>query len=102
MRIARRAAGAALLPDGRVLVVGGSKAREQFVDPATATTEIWDPAAGAFSDGPQLAAPRADFALVTLPHGSVLVIGGDQTYDARHSRDQGLATAEILDLAPQP
>jgi hypothetical protein len=100
MRVARRAAGTALLADGRVIVVGGSKASKGPVDPSTATTEIWDPAAGAFAAGPKLADARSRFALVTLPDGSVLVIGGDQRYDAQHLRGTGLATAELLDLTP--
>jgi hypothetical protein len=85
-----------------VIVVGGSKALQGIVEPSTATSEIWDPAPAAFSDGPQLAEARARFALVTLPDGSVLVIGGEARYDAQRGRGQGLASAEILDLSPSP
>ena len=47
MEYARRAHQAALLPDGRVIVIGGSgKRTDEIVDPSRATTEIWDPATG--------------------------------------------------------
>ena len=95
---ARRAHQAALLPDGRVIVIGGSgKRTDEFVDPSRATTEIWDPATGTFERGPALSDARARFSLVTLADGSLLVIGGDARYDApqrsrhgaRECRDPG-------------
>jgi hypothetical protein len=101
MEVARRAHQAALLPDGRVIVVGGSGERTQnFFDPSTATSEVWDSATGSFSPGPQMADKRARFGLVRLLDGSLLAIGGDARLDARHDEGTALASAEILDFAP--
>ncbi len=101
MDVRRRAHQAALLPDGRVIVVGGSDMRsDQFIDPSTAATEVWDPATSSFSAGPEMADKRARFALTTLLDGSLLVIGGDARLDARHDQGKPLATAEILDFTP--
>jgi WD40 repeat protein len=73
----------ALLPDGRVLVVGGTS------EPSD-TSEIWDPATGAFSPGPSLSQPRGGATAVRLEDGRVLVIGGTVDYPA---------TAEVFDPA---
>ena len=102
MEVARRAHQAALLPDGRVIVVGGSGERtQQFFDPSTATSEVWDPATGSFSPGPRMADKRARFGLIRLLDGSLLAIGGDARLDARHDRGTALASAEILDFTAQ-
>jgi hypothetical protein len=101
MEYARRAHQAALLPDGRVIVIGGSgKRTDEIVDLSRATTEIWDPITGTFERGPALSDARARFPLVTLSDGSLLVIGGDARYDAHNDRGTALASAEILDLSP--
>ena len=64
------------LPGGGALVVGGQLAD----DPAArlATTEIFDPAAGAFRPGPTMSEPRYKIsdAVVTLPDGRVVIAGG--------------------------
>ena len=102
MDVGRRAHGAALLPDGRVLVVGGSTERtSNFTDPGTATSEIWDPATNAFTPGPMLADPRGEPAVVALPDG-ILVVGGVADYNARAGVGRPLATAEMLDFSSPP
>jgi len=103
MDIPRRGHGSALLPDGRVIVVGGSGHRTvDFHDQGTATTEIWDPSTGTFSAGPTMRDPRERAALVTLSDGSLLVIGGNTDYDARNDVGNPLDSAEILDFTPAP
>lgn len=78
---------AALLPDGRVLVLGG------WVDGrVSAATEIFDPAAGKSVAGPTLAAPRNAPTVVRLADGRILIAGG---YDGNDVR----ADAEIFDPA---
>lgn len=78
---------AAVLPDGRVLVLGG------WVDGrASATTEIFDPATGKSAAGPTMAGPRNAPAVVRLADGRVLVAGG---YDGNDVRSD----AEIFDPA---
>ena len=101
MELERRAHQAALLPDGRVLVAGGTGVLpSDAIDPSTPQTEVWDAATDAFKAGPTMADPRAQFTLTTLLDGSLLAIGGDARYDPRHGVGHPLGTAEILDLAP--
>ncbi len=78
---------AVTLPDGRILLIGG-------FGPSTVlrSTEIFDPAAGAFTPGPELSGPRTDAVAILLGDGSLLVAGG---YDG----DVALASAELLDPA---
>lgn len=63
-----------LLPDGRVLVVGGYNDSGGL-----SSTEIYDPkkpGASAWSKGPPLGGPRYGHAGVTLASGDVVVLGG--------------------------
>lgn len=78
---------AAVLPDGRVLVLGG------WVDGrVSATTEIFDPATGKSLAGPAMGAPRNAPAVVRLADGRILIAGG---YDGNDVRSD----AEIFDSA---
>jgi hypothetical protein len=73
----RRAwANSTVLPDGRVLVTGGSGQPDQLID-VNNSAEIWDPDTGNWSVGPSGKRPRLyhSFALL-LPDASVLVGGG--------------------------
>ena len=71
---------ATTLPDGRVLVVGGSG------DGFLASAEIWDPATATFGPAGSLADIRMWHTATALPDGRVLVVGG---------RGNDSATAEI-------
>lgn len=79
---------AALLPTGEVLVIGGSDRRGYAG--RFASTELFDPASGEFSPGPDLEWGRHKIrdAVVVLPSGDVVVAGGaarPEVYDhARH------------------
>jgi len=69
---------ATLLPDGRVLLAGGTRVK---LTPAPtpehlATTEVFDPKTRAFTPGPTLAHVRTSHAAALLSDGRVLVIGG--------------------------
>ncbi len=68
---------AALLADGRVLLVGGSGAigLHQSADPVT-TAEIYDPVARSWSIAAPLPAARYQALATTLPDGRVLLVGG--------------------------
>jgi hypothetical protein len=66
----RWSARAAILPDGRALVVGGFDGTA-----ATETTEIFDPKTATFSAGPSLLETLAGPGLVKLPTGKLLVVG---------------------------
>lgn len=78
----RRAwATATVLPNGRVLVTGGSGQPDQLID-VNNDAEIWDPATGQWSVGATGLRPRLyhSFALL-LPDASVLVGGGGASDD---------------------
>ncbi len=77
---------ATLLPDGRVIVIGGST-----MDEAVASAEIWDPATAAFEPTGSMAEPRESHSATALPDGRVLVAGGTNGNDAY------LATSEVWD-----
>lgn len=72
-----------LLPDGRVLAVGGE-------DPTGShylvysTTEIYDPDTNSWSLGPDLSEPRGDHTATLMPDGRVLLIGGIGQEDERY------------------
>ena len=63
--------GAALLPDGHVLLAGG-----WGEDGVMQSTELFDPAVDRFTPGPQMASARAGFTPVTLRDGRILLAGG--------------------------
>ncbi|AGC49124.1 kelch domain-containing protein [Myxococcus stipitatus DSM 14675] len=74
-----------LLPDGRVLVVGGGTAR------ASSTAEVYDGATGLWSLVAAPSTPREHHAAVVTREGSVLVMGGE------HSTAGVLASVERFD-----
>lgn len=69
---------ATLLPDGRVLIAGGVAGGDGSFA-LVATTELWDPATGAFSPGREMLEAHANHAAVGLADGTVLVVGGLRT-----------------------
>lgn len=75
-----------LLPDGRILIVGG------FQDENTrqASAEVFDPATRTFTAVASVSAPRAGHTATLLPNGKVLVAGGD-------SNSTTLTSAELFD-----
>lgn len=69
---------AALLPDGRVLVIGGSDAR--VWQGRYSSAEIYDPAAGTFTQTKSMGAARFKMREAVLPmaNGKILVAGGGE------------------------
>jgi hypothetical protein len=96
LNTARTLAGAALLPDGRVLVAGGlfmdrdSGEQGRTLD----STEIWDPRTGTWSRSGRLAQGRFQASAVTLADGRVLIVGGPTSRENQPVPD---VSAEILD-----
>ena len=91
---------ATLLGDGRVLVTGGrTKIVEQGEDARAGETvfldsaEIYDPAAGRWSQTGALSHARGDHFAVRLADGRVLVSGGQFLGD---SNDEGKRSIEVL------
>ncbi len=79
MFVPRHSHHATLLPDGAVLVTGGTSQAEVFnlADEGVLEAEMWDPATGKFSPVAPMTAPRHfQSAAVLLHDGRVLVAGG--------------------------
>jgi hypothetical protein len=75
MAAARFRHAAAVLQDGRVLVIGGETVLGS-TGSMTAAAEIYDPATNVFSPTAALAYPRSTIRATTLADGRVLVAGG--------------------------
>jgi large repetitive protein len=83
---------ASLLPDGRVLVVGG--------ETAVRSTEAWDPDSGSFGREPRLRTGRWGHAATALPGGGLLVTGGTTAVSGyQYIREWTLASTELRDPA---
>ena len=67
-----------LLPDGRVLILGGADQQGGFGDPhdTHASAEIYDPTTERFSPAGSLLVARQNHAATLLPDGTVAVAGG--------------------------
>lgn len=74
MNTSRVAPASILLPNGKVLVTGGSDGTENEVPLASA--ELYDPALGSFSPAGSMTTPRAIFSATLLQNGKVLIAGG--------------------------
>ena len=70
---------ATLLPDGRVLMVGGLSSSQAGAQLATA--EVYDPAANAWKSAGSLVGPRSGHTATLMPNGRVLVAGGGSGSD---------------------
>jgi RHS repeat-associated protein len=82
------------LSDGRVLIAGGCSVDGQ--ESATPCADLFDPATGAIVELPSMNVARSEFAMVSLPNGSVLLAGGG-TLPATAV----LQSAEIFGLSTQ-
>jgi hypothetical protein len=71
MTVGRYAHTASLLPDGKVIVCGGSHGS------CLQTTEIYDPSTDSFSDGPLMTVKRRYHTATTLEDGRILLTGGE-------------------------
>jgi hypothetical protein len=87
MRVPRVGAIAAGLPNGDVLIAGGSDGRS-----CLASAEIYDAAHRRFRPAAAMHAPRCGAQAFVLKNGQVLVVGGSASPE-----DHQLATAELYD-----
>lgn len=86
---ARHKHAAAVLPDGRALIMGGTTGSNDSI--ALSSAELFDPAAGRFLSAAPMHFARYKTTAVSLPDGSVLVVGGSsaelvEVYDPRADR----------------
>jgi WD40 repeat protein len=88
MITARMQAAMIPLPNGKVLVAGGSDGSTVYLSSA----ELYDPSTGMWSATGSMGAARYGHSITLLPNGKVLVVGG---YDGTNE----LSSAEIYDLA---
>ena len=93
MTVARFRHTATLLPDGRVLIVGGVPADSSV---PTSTAELYDPATGAFTATGGVTTAREQHTATLLNNGKVLITGGQSPVTGSSSL-QLTATAEIYD-----
>ncbi len=103
MGTARENHTATLLPDGKVLVVGGFTVTSGNPNGTTLTSaQLYDPATGTWSATGSMSTARESHSATLLPDGRVLVVGG---YTVTVSVDGGstvmtsLASAELYDPA---
>lgn len=90
--------GAALLPSGKVLLVGGFAPASTDL-PALATAELYDPATGTFNAlAAVMTTTRAEQTATLLPSGKVLLLGGTTAYGA----NAVLRSAEVFDALAAP
>jgi hypothetical protein len=93
MTVARFRHTATMLPDGKVLIVGGVPADTSA---PTSTAELYDPATGAFTATGSMATAREQHTATLLSSGKVLITGGQSPVTGSSSL-QLTATAEIYD-----
>src|SRR5215831_3640234 len=75
MTTARADHTATLLPDGRVLIVGGASQGP--------LAEAYDPSTGAFSPADDMITSRGGHRAILLPDGNVIILGGIVLQDGR-------------------
>jgi len=85
---------ATLLPDGKVLITGGTESSYPNQPLALASAELYDPVTGTFTATGDMTTPRFLHTATLLPNGKVLIAGGE----ACDSSDRCLlASAELYD-----
>lgn len=94
----RDAAAAALLPDGKVIVVGGQTG--ESADTCLRTAECWDPTTENWSPLPPMAHTRKDASVCVLPSGRLAVVGGATTTVEVYDPARGVW--ELLTAMPRP
>lgn len=112
MRFRRAYANSVVLPDGKVLVIGGQRVPLEFTDTAAVLTpELWDPADNSFTPQATMAVPRNYHSVATLlPDGRVFSGGGglcgEEACETNHPDGQVFSPPYLFDRngreAPRP
>jgi hypothetical protein len=92
-----------VLPDGRVMAIGGSTDGTSVAAKAVMTPEIWNPATETWSDLPSQAVPRMYHSnALLLPDGRVLSAGGGRAGTAPNYPSGQLYSPAYLGQANRP
>src|ERR1019366_8126321 len=91
---ARSSHTATLLPNGTVLVAGGTNSYSAF-----RSAELYDPATGTWSATGNLTTPRNAHTATVLPNGTVLVAGGNTISGGGSGATTPLRSADLYDPA---
>lgn len=97
MSVVRYKYGAALLPDGKALIIGGSNNLDW--KGKYSSTELFDPKTNRFTRGPELNFERFKLtnAVITLKNGDILVMGGDKHIEELHGAGGRFEVVATLD-----
>lgn len=93
MTTTRRLHTATLLPDGRVLIVGGYGGGDSAWGSPLASAELYDPSTDSFTKTGDLTTARGGHTAVLLSSGQVLIVGGASA----RTFPNNLAPAELYD-----
>jgi len=95
MSVARRSHTATLLPNGKVLIVGGGNGVSTTTSQPIQSVELFDPATGLFTVIGNMLAPRSAHSAILLDDGTVLISGGSTGTGTLFPTN----TAEVFDPA---
>ena len=95
MHVPRWGHSAALLPDGTVLVAGGTAVRSGQSVTALRSAERYDPQAGTWAEAAPMTDARTGHPAVVLDNGQVLVVGG--SVPVSRTDEAALAFCELYD-----
>lgn len=93
MSMPRAGQTATLLPDGRVLIVGGYTQMTNALYSTVASAKIYDPSTGTFTPTGSMTTARSFHTATLLNNGKVLITGGDTSGTFGNQ----LASAELYD-----
>ena len=103
LKFKRKKFSTVLLPDGRVMAIGGSVDGSSVIAKAVMTPEIWDPATETWATLPNLAVPRMYHSnALLLPDGRVLTAGGGRAGSAPNFPSADFYRPEYLSLPDRP
>jgi len=110
MTFRRRFPNAVVLPDGKVVITGGSMEGDKAGANAVYAAEIWNPVTGTWTLGPNAATYRGYHSFtVLLPNGTVLSTGGglpgpvnNQTAEVYYPPQLFRTVDGVAQLAPRP
>ena len=100
MKVVRQGHSATVLPNGKVLIVGGdTNFTNIYAGTATSTSEIYDPATGTFTLSGNTVSNHSYHTATLLPNGKVLIAGGESMYNYHSQGSQNDSTdkSEIFD-----